>query len=584
MLEKRLCLFVCSNYADDVRYVLQQEQHQNVEVVDIDLNCTGPLLNLENLKSQFAVCQKKFDKVIVFGSSCLANMGIHEIPELDIEYVSLNQCFEMLLPPKLVEHFLQDRNYLVSSGWFDNFEENIANWGFEPKMAKSFFSEVAQNILFLETEKPFEREDLLVELSRYMGLPYEKIDIGSDYLRQKINAKVNKWKIEREREILRIELSKASRTSADYLLVFNQIESFLGLTDEESLLENVFVFFDMLYAPDNIVYIPFNSKPADWVWFKEQESKHNGAKPKFFSIPIRFNDESLGEFRIFEVKFPEHLKKYQEVTYVVNGMIGLALSNVKKYETISENENKLNEQTIQLSENIRIKDRFFSIIAHDLRSPFNSILGLSRVLKEDYYDLNDTYRLTMIEKLNQSADSYFQLLENLLEWAGTQTGRISFRPANIDFYAIVRSCLDIFENSFRVKGIRLKSLIQEGTMVYADPNMANTIVRNLISNALKFTPTGGRVEIKTLVTAKNSPNLKFCIQDTGVGIPAEKISKLFKEDEKVHSKGTENEAGSGLGLLLVGEMIYAHDCEIIVKSVLGQGSCFTFTLPRAKSV
>ncbi len=223
------------------------------------------------------------------------------------------------------------------------------------------------------------------------------------------------------------------------------------------------------------------------------------------------------------------------------------------------------------------KDRFFSIIAHDLRSPFTSILGFSRLLNEEYDDFTDEERKMMIKQILSSTETTFQLLDNLLTWAKAQLGRVNFTPEYFDIGALINEALGVSSAQAKIKDIAMRAMLMEKAVVHADVNMIRTVLRNLISNAIKYTHPGGTI---TVESARVKDGIKICVCDTGTGIEPETLKVLFSLDKKVCSmKGTANEKGSGLGLILCKEFIEKNGGTISVESVHGEGSKFSFTLP-----
>lgn len=223
------------------------------------------------------------------------------------------------------------------------------------------------------------------------------------------------------------------------------------------------------------------------------------------------------------------------------------------------------------------KDRFFSIIAHDLRSPFTSILGFSRLLNEEYDDFSDEERKMMIRQILNSTETTFQLLDNLLTWAKTQLGRIAFTPEFFEIEPLVLETINLVVPQAKIKGISLKVLTIEKAKVFADVNMIRTVIRNLLSNSIKFSYEGATITVEAI---KEQNMIMVKIADTGTGIEPKMLSTLFSLNEQVRStKGTANEKGTGLGLILCKEFIEKNGGTISVESKVGEGSKFCFTLP-----
>lgn len=240
-------------------------------------------------------------------------------------------------------------------------------------------------------------------------------------------------------------------------------------------------------------------------------------------------------------------------------------------------EKELKESESKLRELNATKDKFFSIIAHDLKSPFSSILGCSELLSSGSHNYNEEQSKELIGYINSLAKQSITLLDNLLSWAKTQTGQINFKPDNFKLQPVVQEIVEVLNVIANRKNIILNNHVSNEIVVYADQNMLMTVLRNLISNAIKFTNTNGRINIYAI--SKQS-QIEISVSDNGVGINENIRNNLFKIETTYTTKGTANEKGSGLGLLLCKEFIDKHGGQIWIESELGKGSDFKFTLPN----
>jgi PAS domain S-box-containing protein len=227
------------------------------------------------------------------------------------------------------------------------------------------------------------------------------------------------------------------------------------------------------------------------------------------------------------------------------------------------------------------KDKFFSIIAHDLKSPFNSITGLSEIMKDEAKHLDIATIEQYAAIIYSTAKNTFRLLENLLDWARVQQSQMSFHPIPLILKATTDEVIELMVEKANSKMIALINFIPENLTITADEDMLKTIIRNLISNALKFTSIGGKVSVKA-VSKENSTEIS--VEDTGTGIKPEDISKIFNLGSSFSKRGTENEKGTGLGLLLCKEFVEKHGGEIWVESEEGKGCTFTFSINRSESL
>ncbi len=234
------------------------------------------------------------------------------------------------------------------------------------------------------------------------------------------------------------------------------------------------------------------------------------------------------------------------------------------------------KQNAELQKLNATKDKFFSIIAHDLKSPFNSIMGFSELLIENIEtkDYNEITKYAGI--ILQSSRRAMNLLLNLMEWSRSQTGRMAFNPTLFDMGQLITDIKVMFDAIAGQKGIEIKSQLPSNAVAFADQTMINTVLRNLISNAIKFTKQGGEINLQV---TKEANRLTVTVKDNGIGIAKNRIDKLFRIDENYSTNGTANEEGTGLGLILCKEFIEKHNGEIGVTSEEGKGSAFYFALP-----
>jgi signal transduction histidine kinase len=223
------------------------------------------------------------------------------------------------------------------------------------------------------------------------------------------------------------------------------------------------------------------------------------------------------------------------------------------------------------------KDKFFSIIAHDLRSPFNIFLGFTRMMVEDLHSmrLDEIQQIAMT--MRNSATNLYRLLENLLDWSRMQQGLIPFNLEILHLLSIAEDSITLITEPAKNKGIEIYCEIPDDLTVYADSNILQTVIRNLLSNAVKFTTRGGSVSL----SAKNSGDgtVEISVRDSGIGMDRQTVENLFRLDVQTTRKGTDNEPSSGLGLLLCREFVEKHGGHIQVESEEGKGSNFRFSLP-----
>lgn len=234
----------------------------------------------------------------------------------------------------------------------------------------------------------------------------------------------------------------------------------------------------------------------------------------------------------------------------------------------------------QLKELNETKDKFFSIIAHDLRSPLGNQKGVIDLIVEEYEDLDEVTRKNLLNTLQDSSNHLYELLESLLEWAMSQTGKIKIECQEFNLKIKYASLLSQLEMNAKHKNIQLINELEEDAIVWGDVNLTESVLRNLISNAIKFTSSEGEIRIHTTKQHKNNKSfLEVSVSDNGMGMEVSVMDSLFKLDKSQSLRGTANERGNGLGLLLCKEFVEMQGGEIKVVSTKGEGSTFSFSLP-----
>jgi signal transduction histidine kinase len=269
--------------------------------------------------------------------------------------------------------------------------------------------------------------------------------------------------------------------------------------------------------------------------------------------------------------------------FIIIGSVGyLLILKEADEQVIFEKNKKIESDYNQLEALNDKKDKFFSIISHDLKSPIGALIQLGYILQKTHTDIPIHEREELIQTISNSAKKTYNLLENLLLWSRTETGKLLPEPMKFDLRVSIEETLDLLRHNIAQKKIQVVVDLKDNIKVYADKNMVSTVFRNLISNAIKFVHENGTISISSKMNIANH-NVMIRICDNGVGIDPEVLPKLFDLDSKYSTKGTQNEKGAGLGLKLCNEFITKNKgkIEIEVESELGNGSTFKIELPLA---
>ncbi len=257
----------------------------------------------------------------------------------------------------------------------------------------------------------------------------------------------------------------------------------------------------------------------------------------------------------------------------IAGLVGIS----RDITELKAAENKIRKYAKELQYLNATKDKFFSIIAHDLKNPFFSLMGFGELLLKENGELSDDEKKNYIDNIVKISKNSYELLENLLQWSRAQTGRIEYCPNEIDLKNLLDNIIEFFAPIAQKKDIKIESKFKDSLPVYADSDMMRTVIRNLLTNSIKFTEPGGYI---ILDYEEDDHFYKIIVKDNGRGMNSDTLEKLFRIDVNHKSRGTSNEPGTGLGLLICKEFIEKNGGVITVKSELWKGSEFAFTVPK----
>ena len=573
-MNPRLAIVVCNNLVAEVSHIIHTGEYPDVKVISYKALCLDGSHNCEKIAKQVESAGEKYAKVILFAGYCIPKSNEQNLKCRNLQIIRMEQCFELFIPKETIYHYVDQGYYIVTSGWLKQCRQHMKNWGFEKDQAKTFFKESLSKILWLDTGLPEDLVSKINELSGYMGLSYERLPVGLSYGKQLLNNAITNWRAENERIYINEKISRLSEESSDYSLVFSQLKNLVDYTDEAEIITKIFELLNILFAPQQLCFHHYiNGIESDKTYYKSEENIRGLTEDNSFVIEIFHANKLVGAFDVIGIPFPSHIPKYKKMARVISEMCGLSIANAHRYKTLQIQKEKLYQLSQQLEESNATKDRFFSIISHDLRSPFSSLIGLSDVLYENFDSLDENEMRELIHSIKSVANNTFHLLENLLEWSRIQRKLKTPEIKAHNLKTLTEEVCSLFIDS--PKKITIKNKVKKDISVLCDAEMTKTVIRNLLSNAIKFSPICGLIEMNA---RQHGSQVEIRIQDNGVGIPAEVIPNLFNIEKNISTKGTAGEKGSGLGLLLCRELIEKQGGTIGVESEEGKGSTFWFQL------
>ncbi len=579
----KLHFLICSNLAVELQYVLAQQKFPDADIVILESDCSKPIVDSDTLSKVIDGLETKdYSDICIIGSVCLREDFFEAYKGVRLQV--LENCFELFLNKSILLKYISEGYYIISSGWLNNCWSTIEKWGFDSDTIKQFFSESTSKILYLDTNVLQDQEANVKAVADHLGLGYDILDVGLDYFENVIHNTILQWRYDKEKQYQTNNLARLTQQAADYATVFDQINYLTALKSEAEIVKSIMYLFNMLFSCRNIVFLPIldgiagepicyppDSTPAyseDIVtWMK------SGTTERDIMLSLSFRNEEIGLFRLQEVAFPKYISHYKHLSEFLSSICALGISNARKYTHVQSQERLL-------ADLINQKDKLFSVLAHDLKRPVANFIGLTDLMQSMLQSSVDNEYKKLSGMLYSEARSLYDLLQNLLEWAMYQSGRSSFSPLQISFGKLAEEALNTTSTNRLEKLQRMVKDYDPDITIVADPKMLGSILRNLLYNAIKFTPVNGKI---TLSAHNITPGqVEISVSDTGIGMPEDILDNLFKVGKNVSRAGTDGESSTGLGLILCNDFVLAHGSQIRVESRVGLGTRISFTLPATE--
>lgn len=577
-MQREFYIFLCDFLIPEVSDILSRKNYGDVKLVGIPAGCRGHHINIGKIGEVLSQNNHESSGVLIGSASCMdlnkdILMGMPNLKLLQQE-----QCMELFLNREVIYHFIRQGCYLISSGWLKNYRKQIENWGFgDTETARGFFRESMKKILWLDTQLPDDLTESIKAVSAYTGLSYETLPVGMSHCEQLIDGLVMQWKMDVEQESTNLILSRSSIRFANYFMILSQLDTLIQLADEKEIVQVIFDLINVLFAPRNIEYVSFkDDQVLQKFAYKEEAGSLQSQSGQPFEIEVAYKGMLFGIFNVMELQFPQYLEQYKEMSRVISQIAALSIANAREYQVTQKQKEQLEIYARELKEANRSKDKFISVLSHDLKNPFNILVGYSDLLVEGLENNNVQEAHECAQVIRQTLEDTLTLLENLLEWTRNKSGMIRFNPERFELNGCLDQVLVLLNQQAEAKGITLTRSLPAETFITADREMLSTILRNLISNALKYTRSGGVVHISVV---SNADEMVFSVRDNGIGMSSEKLAGLFVTDQSESTPGTNQEKGTGLGLTLTHDFVKAHGGKIWVESKVDQGTVFYFTIP-----
>jgi two-component system, sensor histidine kinase and response regulator len=582
-MTEKLHLFICEHFKAETAAVISAGAFPDVALSYFPARCSRPVMTNKRLSALPMFKRPSDDDNVVCGCSCMSTSDKEFLDERDILYLDHVTCFEMFAPPDLVNQLMTQGAYIITPGWLADWRSWAAQWGTEDQ-ARQIFSETITKLVLLDTGTNSDWEAQLAEFSAYIDRPWESLPVGIDYYRYFLENKILNWRLSKKDIMPDIGHTNNGGGDSDYAMALDLLIHLPRTEEEEIVANRIMEIFSMMFAAQKIHYLSIVDSKPQTLWSAPADLDSTGVAERLstcvqnikpiesgagFCLRITAGNNPLAIIEVDDLLMPENLARYQNLALAMLGVFALSIENSRYFHSMKS-------MNVSLQELNATKDKFFSIIAHDLKNPFATVIGFSDVLLERVKENNYEGAGEIAEIIKNSSERAMALLMNLMEWSRSQTGRMEYNPRQMQVSSLIEDLWELLNDTAKQKSILLLKEIPSGKTIFADSAMISTVIRNLISNALKFTNPGGKI---VLSAEKKATEWHITVADNGVGIPAATIPKIFLIDGNISTTGTQNEQGTGLGLVLCKEFIEKHGGHLWVESEIDKGSSFYFTIP-----
>ena len=590
-MSNKLCISVCSFFKREVVTIIKNEKYDDVIISAFPSKCGRPPTTWHDIKRGFHNCDNC--NLHVFGSCCLAALddppaGLH-----DIQVHHLSKCFYLFASPGVIDSYLRKGAYLITPNWVAKWRSQLKILGFDQReLAQEFFNESITYLLLIDTGVDSKSQQYLQEFADFVGLSFEVVPVGLDYLRLRISNIVMDWRLKSELSQSKQKSSNMNRRLADYAMGFDVISDLANITSEESVIEKILELFTMLFIPSHITYTPIINGKKGSVQSNSFSSEDNQALVnQLTSMPgdygktpsdtgfwlwIRHIDERVGFLVVDGIAFSEHKEHYLNLAISIVGVCGLAVTNARRFEQLRHTKNKAEVAN-------QAKSTFLSNMSHEFRTPLNAILGFTELMTDAPPQKFHDY----LSIIYRSGEHLLGLINDVLDMAKIESGQMSLNPTSFDLYYVLGIIEDMLQLKAKAKGLRflIDNHANLPRYIETDEKKLRQVLINLLGNAIKFTQEGGislRARMdgtckRTVVHVQETVRILFEIEDTGPGIAPDEIDTVFEAFAQTET-GKQSKEGTGLGLPISRRFVQLMGGDITVTSIVGQGTIFRFDI------
>ncbi len=587
----KIALACCQNFEPEVRLALASAGLSDIVRVTFPADCARPALSPQALEDSVPG-PPGAARVAVLGGACCARLArakgrfaVHR----------LRQCFDLVAPPALVDHYLSKGAYLVTPGWLAHWRERFARQGIDRATARALFREAMPRIVLFDTGVDPAYGPSLSELSDFADVPAEVVPVGIDYARSQLAEWVAELRLEEERAESLRTLAAAHRRSTEFAATFDLIGRLTDITSERAVVRQVLDACAMLFGARRVAFISMlGGVPAEVAAEPQDSIDPHGILARLaeagggrsvvrggFTLPVQYAETLLGVLDVQETAAPDHLEHDFELAMSIAGVAGLAISNARRYQELHRTQDALAQANAQLEEADRRKNQFLAVLSHELRNPLATIRSGLYILERAAPGSERAVRAQ--EVIDRQFTQLTRLVNDLLDITRISRGKVQLQRERLDLAALARRAVDDQRFSFERSGLDLRiDVAGEPLPIDGDGVRVAQVIGNLLQNAAKFTDPGGSVAVR----AEASPDRAEAVlqvRDTGRGISPQVLPRLFQPFMQADATLDRSKGGLGLGLALIKGLVEIHGGSVSAESEgLGRGATFTVRLPLRK--
>ncbi|PLX13467.1 MAG: hypothetical protein C0598_03560 [Marinilabiliales bacterium] len=464
-MPEKLQLYVCEHFKIETLSVLEFIETNDVEPLFFPIRCGRPIQTNKKFSSLSIFDKNLTDSKSICACSCLLEEDKEFLDNNNIEKLYLDNCFQMFAPKSIINKLINEGAYIITPGWLSKWRVWVKQWG-KKEHIKDMFSETISKLVLLDTGNDPNSSLNLKDFSEYLNIHSETIDVGLDFFKLYLENEILKWRLSLKNQN---NQDNKTKIQSDYAMALDLLAHLPRAEKEEVLANRIMEVFVMMFAANKITYLSIvDSKPLNSWSIPDGlnttnciDKKSNLADPisrtksdKGFCIRIGSKENTLAIIELDDITFPENIVEYQNLALDMSEVIALSIENSRYFQKLLEMNKTL--KSLNLT-----KDKLFSIIAHDLRSPFGHILNISELLIDKTDDLSNDKLKLYSNIIYTSAQRTLVLLDNLLNWAKSQTGQLSNNPKSQSLNPLIEETTEFLIPNALSKGIRLNYIATE---------------------------------------------------------------------------------------------------------------------------